>query len=203
MPRTGLTAQEIRVRAIEATLGRMRRHGFDKVRLADIAKDLGVSHTALYPYFADKSALFDAVTGQWLRETEAALTQACQSDRAAIERIEDWFLTMYRLKRDRISADPELFRAFDNAASSGKPAFLAYRARIIEQLSDLVKEAARWLDNAGAERKVALLMEGMVAFYHPKLLVEHYQEDRTPLLRDVLDALLRGAGLGPAGPLTT
>ena len=47
MPRTGLTADQIKERAVEAALVRMREVGFEKVRLTEIAKELGVSHAAL------------------------------------------------------------------------------------------------------------------------------------------------------------
>ncbi len=53
MPRTGMTAQQIRAKAIDITLACMRKHGFEKVRLSDVAKDLGVSHPAHYAHFAD------------------------------------------------------------------------------------------------------------------------------------------------------
>ena len=41
MPRTGLTALEIKNKAVEATMVKMRQVGFDKVRLTDVAKKLG------------------------------------------------------------------------------------------------------------------------------------------------------------------
>ena len=62
MPRTGLTASEIKEKAIDLTIEKMRANGFDKVRLTDVAKSLGVSHAALYSHFKDKTALFDAVS---------------------------------------------------------------------------------------------------------------------------------------------
>ncbi len=195
MPRTGLTAQEMRTKAIDAALGRMRRHGFDKVRLADVAKDLGVSHTALYPHFDDKAALFDAVTERWIHETERVLAQVCRSGRSPAAKIEEWFLTLYWIKRDRVARDPELFRAFDVAAGTRRPVFLNYRTRTREQLAGLIREAGGGLSDGEVQRCAALFIEGMVAFYHPKLLIEHCGEDRRPLAKAILSALLRGSGL--------
>ena len=62
MPRTGLTAQEIRGNAIDATLTKTQEAGFEKVRLTDIAKESDVSRAALYSHFKDKSELLDAVS---------------------------------------------------------------------------------------------------------------------------------------------
>ena len=74
MPRTGLTASEIRQKAIDATMARMREDGFDKVRLTDIARELGLSHAALYAHFADRTALLDAVSEQWLSAIDTSRT---------------------------------------------------------------------------------------------------------------------------------
>ena len=71
MPKTGLTAAEIRDKALDVTIEQIRRYGFDKVRLVDIAKDLGVSHAALYTHFADRGALLDAVSERWLNALES------------------------------------------------------------------------------------------------------------------------------------
>ncbi len=116
MPRTGRTAQETRTRAIDATLAHMRRHGFDRVRLSDVARDLGVSHAALYAHFADKAALLDAVTERWLAETRAALEEVRLRDGEPASGVENCFVTLYRLKRERVRRDPEAHRAFDVAA---------------------------------------------------------------------------------------
>src|ERR1700722_71584 len=91
MPKTGLTAAEIRDKALEVTVEQMRRHGFDKVRLVDIAKELGVSHAALYSHFADRGALLDAVSERWLKALESSLEAICRKDKDPIAKIHEWF----------------------------------------------------------------------------------------------------------------
>jgi AcrR family transcriptional regulator len=196
MPRTGMTAQEIRAKATDVTLARMRRHGFEKVRLSDVAKDLGVSHAALYAHFVDKAALLDAVTERWFNETDALLEEVCLAKKKPLQKIHDWFLKRYQIKRERALCDPELYRAFDVSAALRKPFVVAHLATMNRQLVGLVEEAAGRLGGDAPERQATLLFEAMSAFYHPKLVAEHYGEDRELLLKSVLDAMLIGMGAG-------
>lgn len=196
MPRTGMTAQEIRAKATDVTLARMRKHGFEKVRLSDVAKDLGVSHAALYAHFADKAALLDAVTERWLNETDAVLEQICLAKKDPLQKIQDWFLKLYEVKRERVLCDPELYRAYDLVAMLRKPFVITHLATVNRQLVMLVKEAGGALGGDTPERQATLLFEAMSAFHHPKLVAEHLEEKREPLLKRVLDAVLMGMGAG-------
>src|SRR5689334_12255130 len=129
MPRTGLTPAELRTRAIDVALERIRAHGFEKVRLTDVARELGVSHVALYAHFASKEALLDAVLEEWLEETTAALEAVCASSRKPLQKLEQWFLTQYTLKRERALNDRSVYAAFALASSANKPFTGAYLER--------------------------------------------------------------------------
>ena len=192
MPRTGLTTEEIRDKAIDAALARMREHGFEKVRLSDVARALDISHAALYAHFANKAALLDAVTERWLNETDARLQALCLIDDEPLRKIRAWFVMSYRLKRARVSQDPELYRAFDVAAALKKPYVAAHLATANRQLVELVEEAAAALGGASPQEHATILFEAMTAFHHPTLMSEHAGEDREPLLERVLDAVLIG-----------
>ncbi len=81
MPRTGLTSEQLKAKAIDCAIAQMKLVGFQRVTLSDIAKDLGVSHAALYGHFADKSALFDAVSERWLLKIDAEQETLCTAKR--------------------------------------------------------------------------------------------------------------------------
>src|ERR1700760_1231017 len=115
MPRTGLTADELRASAITCAQDRIRTQGFDKVRLTDVAHDLGVSHVALYAHFANKEALLDAVLERWLTETTAALDEVCRSRRKPRHKLEHWFVLQYTTKRARATGDRATYGAFETA----------------------------------------------------------------------------------------
>jgi AcrR family transcriptional regulator len=192
MPRTGLTPAELRTRAIEVALDRIRAHGFEKVRLTDVAHELGVSHVALYAHFASKEALLDAVLETWLAETTAALEAVCASNRKPLQKIEQWFLTQYTLKRDRALNDGSVYAAFATATAASKPFTCAYLERRHQQLVGLLEEARGLLGNDAPQRQAAVLLEGMAGFLHPRLILEGAETNREAQLKRVLHTLLRG-----------
>ena len=197
MPRTGLTASEIKSKAIAATIVRMRSNGFDKVRLTDIARELGVSHAALYIHFADKSALLDAVSDQWLLNIDEALEIICRKPKEPIERLQLWMIALHRAKIAKVLHDPELYKAFDLSTAVAKPFVKRHMDSMSTQVVGLIKEviAKRRLKEANPELMAAILHESMISFHHPKLVVQHIHEKREPLLKAVLENTLKGLDL--------
>jgi AcrR family transcriptional regulator len=197
MPRTGLTASEIKEKAIDATIAKMRVVGFDKIRLTDVAKELGVSHAALYSHFKDKSALLDAVSERWLCQIDENLEEICRKSKDPIEKIQSWIITLHRAKAAKVLNDPELYKAFDLSTSILKPFVKRHVESLHRQLLGLVKEviAKRRLRESDPEMMVQTLLESLVSFYHPKLVAQHIHEKREPILRLVLASVLKGLNL--------
>ena len=52
--------ERTRAALIHAAISRFASEGFNRVSLTDVARDVGVSPTAVYRYFPDKEALFEA-----------------------------------------------------------------------------------------------------------------------------------------------
>jgi AcrR family transcriptional regulator len=194
MPKTGLTAVQIRGRAVDVAIVQMRRHGFEKVRLVDIAKGLGVSHAALYIHFAGKAALLDAVSERWLKSLEAALECVCQKNEDPIAKIHEWFLKLYQMKRRKVMNDPELYKAFKFAADQQKFIYKNHLAVMNHQLAEIVKSATaqKKLTRHPIKKAVALLFETTTGFHNPTLIARHLNENRENLLKQVLEAVLDG-----------
>jgi AcrR family transcriptional regulator len=194
MPKTGLTAVQIRDKAIDVATAQMRRYGFEKVRLVDIAKDLGVSHAALYMHFTDKEALLGAVSERWLKSLEAALEGVCQKNKDPIAKIHDWFLKLYQMKREKVMKDPELYRAFKSAADNQRNFYKDHLVVMNGQLTEIVKSAMaqKKLTKHSIEKTVALLFEVTTGFHNPMMIACHLNEKRENLLEQVLDVVLDG-----------
>lgn len=192
MPRTGLTASELRTRAIEVALERIRAHGFEKVRLTDVAHDIGVSHAALYAHFENKEALLDAVIETWLNETTSALESVCASKQKPLQKLEQWFVAQYTLKRTRARSDRAVYAAFASASVAGKPFVRAYLERRTEQLVALLEAADATLGSGAPRRQAAVLLAGMDGFLHPRIILDSADQNREAELRRVLRTLLRG-----------
>ena len=197
MPRTGLTASEIKEKAIDLTIEKMRANGFDKVRLTDVAKSLGVSHAALYSHFKDKTTLFDAVSERWLRQIDEDLEAVCRKAKDPAKKLQSWMMTLHRAYVSKLLNDPEIYKACDLSTSQLRSVVKQHVETLQSQLLRLVKEAIvkRRLRNAEPEKMAEVLNESMIAFYHPKLVAQHIHEKREPLLRLVLDNVLKGLDL--------
>lgn len=193
MPRTGLPAEQLREQAVQATLSRMRLVGVEKVRLSDVARDIGVSHAALYQHFTDKAALLDAATEYWLHTIDAAVQIPPTGEPE--ERIVEWLVTLYRTKRARVLDDPEPYQAFNLASAHDKPVVLAHVARLVGQLTELVEQARSSLGAGDAGTKAKLIYEATAVFHHPALLIQTAREDREPQLRQIASLLIRGMQL--------
>ncbi len=197
MPRTGLTIEEIKESAIDAALAKMREVGFEKVRLTDIAKELNVSHAALYSHFKDKSDLLDAVSERWLLQLDESLESICRRRKDPGEKIHAWALEIHRAKLEKVRRDPELYKAFDMAAQEFKPFVRNHLKTIHRQLLGLVKEAIekKGLPDADPEITTEIISASVIAFHHPRLVAQFINEKRENLLRQVIDSVLRGLDL--------
>src|SRR5690348_388708 len=178
MPRTGLKAEDIKEKAIDATIEKIRELGFEKVRLTDIARELHVSHAALYAHFKDKSDLLDAVSERWLLELDEKLEKICRKNKHPIEKIHSWALALHRAKVEKVSRDPELYRAFDAAAERSKPFIDRHLESMGRQLSGLVAEALALagVKKADPDLITRIILESTSAFHHPRLVVQHLGE---------------------------
>jgi AcrR family transcriptional regulator len=194
VPKTGLTAVQIRGKAIDFAIARMRRHGFEKVRLVDVAKDLGVSHAALYIHFANKEALLDAVSERWLTSLEAVLERLCQKNNDPMAKIHEWFLKLYQMKREKVMNDPELYKAFKVTVDQRKFIYRQHLAVMNRQLTEIVTSATaqKKLTRHSIKKTVELLFETTTGFHNPTMIAHHLSEKRENLLKQVLDVVLDG-----------
>ncbi|MBX9951125.1 MAG: TetR/AcrR family transcriptional regulator [Candidatus Obscuribacterales bacterium] len=195
MPKTGLTQEQLREQAIDYTVARMRKFGYEKVRLSDIAKDLGITHAALYSHFTDKAALFDAVSERFICDLDRKLTEVCEdkSISSTQDRITKWFLVLHRAKKEKVQNDPEIYRAFNSCAQMDKDFVKAHIALMETQLTNLAQRAideGSMKGNAAAIAK--LLGTATIGFHHPLMVVESIGENREKLLEQILAALYRG-----------
>lgn len=194
MPRTGLSQEELRLAILDAVEANVRRYGIEKTRLVDVARSLGVSHTALYKLFPDKQALMDTVSNRWLEHMEAELQQIAARKAKAKAKLRQWFVRLHRLKREKVMADPELYAAFDMAAASARPFIQRHKRVVMEQLEQMVQQgmASGELRVDDPKATAQTLFTATLAFHHPRLVLDNIQTDQVPQLEQLLDVLLAG-----------
>ena len=194
MPKTGLTSEALKEKALEIAMDNIRTHGLHRFRLTDIARNLKVTHAALYNHFPDKATLLDTISDRWLLEIDAALEEITHQDLPPVDLITIWFLEFHRLKLKKVLLDPELYRSFNMAVESKKPFVSRHLREIHNQLLNLVNKAvaAGALPITSPESTVDLLFEATMAFHHPCLVLEHKDEQREEMLQRIVRTILKG-----------
>ncbi len=200
MPRTGLTAEQIKERAVHLAETKLKVLGIDRIRLIDVARDMGIAHSVLYKHFPDKAALFDAVSEKWTRSVSEKLDKVVKQDQSPSKLIVDMFVTLHRIKVERISKDPELYKAFESASSGGpKKAFtIEFIKRMHDQLYSLVKRAITDKEFApgNPEKYTAFLFEVTRGFITPNMVLHFVNQDREPALKSTLKLALKALSAG-------
>ncbi|HEY3424964.1 MAG TPA: TetR/AcrR family transcriptional regulator [Negativicutes bacterium] len=194
MPKTGLTSEQLKEKALQITEEKIRYYGFEKFRLTDIAKELKVSHAALYNHFPDKAALLDAISERWLTQMDSTLELITQKETSPRQLITEWFLRYHELKKEKVLKDPELFKSFNMAAEMQKPFIVQHLHHLDKQLTVLVQKAiaAGEIRRESPEKVVQLLLEATVSFHHPRMVLDHKDERRELLLQKLVEVLLGG-----------
>lgn len=194
MPRTGLTQDELRHAILEALETNVRRYGLERTRLVDVAKSVGVSHSALYKLFTDKQALLDEVSDRWLLHIETELETVLKRKIKASSKLRQWFVLLHQLKLKKVQADPELYLAFNMAASSSRPFIQRHLAVNTAQLEQIVRQGmdSGEFKTADVKTVTRTLFIATIAFHHPKLVLENLGKDRLAQLNAVLKVLLEG-----------
>lgn len=194
MPKTGLSSEEIKEKALQIAEEKIRAYSFEKFRLTDIAKELKISQAALYNHFSDKAAVFDAISERWLVHMDNTLELIANKAAPPRQLIVEWFLKYHQLKKEKVLKDPELYKSFNMAAELLKPFIIRHLANLNSQLLMLVQKAviAQEIRAKSPDRVVRLLLEATVSFHHPRMVLDYKDENREGLLKQVVETMLAG-----------
>jgi len=194
LPKTGLSSEEIKEKALQIAEEKIRVYSFEKFRLTDIAKELKISQAALYNHFPDKAALLDAISERWLAQMDNTLELIANRELPPRQLIVEWFLKYHELKKEKVLKDPELYKSFNMAAELVKPFIIEHLDNLNRQLLMLVRKAiiAQEIRAKSPEGAVRLLLESTISFHHPRMVLDYKDENREGLLKQVVETMLAG-----------
>ncbi|HSZ41425.1 MAG TPA: TetR family transcriptional regulator [Trebonia sp.] len=177
---------------LSATEEVLRRHGPAKATVVDVARALGVSHTAVYRHFPSKLALREAVTRRWLsRDRDALAAIAGDSRVPPPRRLRAWLAAMLAAKQAKARDDPELFAAYGVLAAEHSSAAADHVADLLGQLRailvDGVADGTFASEGALADATTAAraVFDATARFHNPA----HAAEWRAPGIEADLDAV--------------
>ncbi len=184
MPRTtDITTEAI----LDAAIAQFSRYGFKKTRLSDIASSLDISAAALFRYFEDKRALYEAAASRGLtRWQEAAFSVAVQ----AADPISA-LVALARASFDYLSRDPEFALMLKNDPGI----FPLFSGDHFEQVNDASKAMIRRLIEQGQEKGLfrAVDIERVSHLFfsiYKMFIVGSYIETNTQTSREAFDQFI-------------
>lgn len=165
---------DVRVRILDAAVDQLRRHGPAKTGVVDVARALGISHAAVYRYFASKDELFDAVAERWLGAVSSPLKAIAVRRGSAAKRLEAWLTELFAIKRRKVTDDRELFESYRAIAEAAHDVVSAHVAELHRQVSAIIADGV-----AGTEFRVksageaaTAVLDATARFHHPHLVLE-------------------------------
>jgi AcrR family transcriptional regulator len=164
-PDTALTRERILAAAEDV----IRRFGPAKATVVDVARALGVSHTAVYRHVATKAALRDLVVGRWAEATMPPLRAVAAGTGPAPRRLRKLFDALVAVKRRRATDDPELFAAYRTLAADAQSVAKAHVDELIGLAAAIIRSgveecAFRAVDPEATARAVLV---ATYRFHHP------------------------------------
>jgi AcrR family transcriptional regulator len=190
------------VRLLDVATDHVRRHGIERTTVVSVAREAGVSHAAVYRYFASKDALVDAVTGAWLRGVETELAGVADSPDPADDKLERMMMLLSRLYRNRLDEAPNLYALWVAATAGRRPVMRRHRRKLRMLIERVVEEgrATELFDGSSNERLILFLTDALHRFVDPVAIAADQGLDRAELdqrlarlLRVVVRAMAAGS----------
>lgn len=187
-----------RERILEAAEELIRRFGPSKVRIVDVAGALEMSHGNVYRYFTNKEAVLDAVAERWLKEVSSPLRAILAGKQSAAWRLEQWLITLVRLKHRKAKEDPELFQTYHGIAEASHNVVSEHLSDLTAQLAEIIRsgsEAGQW-SVKDCRAAAELVLRSTAFFHHPLLVREYEQRTAERMARQTLKVLVAGFKAG-------
>jgi AcrR family transcriptional regulator len=186
VPRPKVDSGDVRARFFEMAEGILKQNGGRKLRLADVAKAVGMSQSNAYRYFQSKDELVSALAERWFAGVEQAATRAVAHAVDPKAKIRGWLLATMNEKTSRFDHDPETFLSYLELAK-GYPdiVFLhTQRLRTIVENAVLELVCPEQLDWA-----IDTLEDATVQFRNPYLIAAQRGRATEARAISVLDAV--------------
>tara|TARA_R110002020_G_scaffold316999_1_gene532644 strand:+ start:10918 stop:11520 length:603 start_codon:yes stop_codon:yes gene_type:complete len=182
-----------RDRILDTAAEQVRRFGEAKTNVVDIAKAMGLSHSAIYRHFRSKAEIFDALAARTMAEEAELAARFVHADGSAGDRLRALVLALHRSKRAKLGDDPEIHGLYRRIVTE-RPDLVAHYARRMTGLVRQVLEDGvargefRTLDLDAA---AGVVRDAVTVFVHPAHVEQAVVAglDMEPRLQAVMDAL--------------
>ncbi|WP_094462724.1 TetR family transcriptional regulator [Pannonibacter phragmitetus] len=187
-------AHDHRDRILDTAAEQVRRFGEAKTNVVDIAKAMGLSHSALYRHFRSKADIFDALAARTMAEEAELAARFAKADGSAAERLRGLVLALHRSKRAKLGDDPEIHGLYRRIIAERPDLVGDYARRMTELVRQVLEDGVVRGEFRIPDLDVAagVVRDAVTVFVHPA----HVEQaavaglDLEPRLHAVIDTLV-------------
>ncbi|YAF94806.1 MAG: TetR/AcrR family transcriptional regulator [Nodularia sp. CChRGM 3473] len=171
-------AQKTRELILATAEAHLRRYGYARTTVSEIARACKMSHANVYRFFKTKAEIIDAVIERWLTGIEQALSAIAHQENSADERLHAYVLELHRIKRAKLSNDVELFEALIAIVEADRQVVerhLHILSSILQEI--LVSGVQRGeFQITNIEQATTAVSAATIKFHHPLMIKESWDE---------------------------
>lgn len=187
-------APDHRDRILDTAADQVRRFGETKTNVVDIAKAMGLSHSALYRHFRSKADIFDALAARTMAEEIDLAARFAEIDGPAPERLRGLVEALHRSKRAKFGDDPEIHGLYRRIVVERPDLVAGYARRMTGLVRRLLEDGVARGEFRIPDVDVAagVVRDAVTVFVHPAHVEQAVVAglDVEPRLRAVVDTLL-------------
>ena len=166
------------------------------IKVMDVARFMGISHTEVYRYFKSKAALRNALAEKRLKLVAGNLQKIVLDPRPATQRVALWLDSLYQQMETLIAGDRELFLTYKGLAESSRHVVAVHTQTLTEQLQSIISDGvdAGDFQVSDSRRAAEAVFSATIRDHHPFFVSR--QDESEPRDSHVLSLLIAGLKSG-------
>ena len=152
-PSRGPADHTVREQIVEAAREHFSRYGYEKTTVSDLAKSIRFSKAYIYKFFDSKQAIGEAICSKTLSGIVATVEEAVTGALTPTDKFRRMFKVLVTTSVSLFFNDRKLYDIAAHAAGEQWPPVRAYRERITQMLTEIVREGR---ESGEFERKTPL-----------------------------------------------
>lgn len=187
-------APDHRDRILDIAAEQVRRFGEAKTNVVDIAKAMGLSHSAIYRHFRSKADIFDALAARTMAEEADLAARFAKTDGSAAERLRGLVVALHRSKRAKLGDDPEIHGLYRRIIAERPDLVADYARRMTALVRQVLEDGIARGEFRIGDLDVAagVVRDAVTVFVHPAHVEQAVVAglDMEPRLHAVVDCLV-------------
>ena len=188
----------MRTRILDTAEALLRRHGFSKLNVVDVARAMSMSHGNVYRHVSSKAGLRAAVIQRWLDRVSEQTAIIARGQGPADQRLVEWLRMLASIKQRKVSEDAELLQAAVQVVRDVPEVQDRHAALLNRQLTSILKAGQHdgTLPSAGDPSLTATaILDATMRFHHPDMVAKGGSPaDQMRALDGVISLILAGIG---------